>query len=67
MAYEVEVKKIGNKQKLVITTDFLDPPKDFGSPKTDRVATSGGNAPCGVKTKDGRDIVIGFNAYAYKQ
>jgi hypothetical protein len=65
MAYQVAIVTVKGKKKLQITTDFNDPPKNCGSDKTDRVATSAGNSPCGIKTKDGRDIVVGFNCYSF--
>jgi hypothetical protein len=66
MAHTVEIVTVGKKKKLQITTDFFEDPQPGTSEKTDRVATSGGNSPCGLKSKDGRDIVVGFNAYCYK-
>lgn len=70
--YDVEVKKVGNKKKLVITTDYFETPLDTGldkngnPKKTERVCTSSGNHGTGLLTKDGREIHLGFNGYAYK-
>lgn len=61
MAIKAEIKG----KSLVLTMDLISPPRPSSSGKTLLVATTSGNKQTEAKVK-GKNVVVGCNAYIYK-
>ncbi len=59
---KVEIVTEGKKKMLVITAPIADRPSASKSGKNLLLASTGGNLNTGVKM-DGKDIILGLNAY----
>lgn len=59
---QVEIKD----NTVVITLPFDKDGRDSKSGKTKVHASTNGNRPCGVKLPNGKELVVGVNAYTDK-